>query len=79
MHKTNREVLRVMILIVRVHMQNEPLCFACQSIFNVNSISCEVVGVNMDEAESVGLRGMYCIIYQLTRKMNHFVMRGGPQ
>jgi len=28
-----------------------------------------------DEEESVGLRG---IIYQLTRKMNHFVLRGGP-
>ena len=61
MRKMNREVLRVMILIVRVHTQNEPLCFACQSIFNVNSISCEEVGVNMDEAESVGLRGMYLL------------------
>ena len=60
MRKTNWEVLRVMILIVRVHTQNEPLCFACQSIFNVNSISCEV-GVNIDEAESVGLRGMYLL------------------
>jgi hypothetical protein len=40
-HEMSQKVLQVMIniiYIVRVHMQNEAVCFACQSIFNVNSI-----------------------------------------
>jgi hypothetical protein len=65
-HEMSQKVLQVMIIIyiVRVHTQNEAVCFACQSIFNVNLI-CWAKG--------------YGYLYQLTRKTNHFVLCGGPQ
>jgi hypothetical protein len=39
-HEMSQKVLQVMIIIyiVRVHTQNTAVCFACQSIFNVNLI-----------------------------------------